>query len=177
MEHTKISADKVRIGQMRYFDMERNGTEIPEDKAYAFLVNIGGVYINPFDPLEEIPVYDRGREENYTLDGEPYGTKIKLVSGEVKEGLCYVLEKADGREIFDKEEVTMQDLVNYMLSSKDFFFDRINIDRDGHWNYRNSWNYGYNYRYTPELMRDDRIKRMNLFKYLNRKEKTLVKTK
>ena len=67
MRHTKISADKVRIGQMRYFDIERNGTEIPEDKAYAFLVKVNGVYINPFNPFEEIPVYDRTKYTNTTL--------------------------------------------------------------------------------------------------------------
>ena len=170
MKHTKISADKVRIGQMRYFDMEGNGTEIPKEKGYAFLVNINGVYINPFSPFEEIPVYDRGREQNYTLDGEPYGTKIKIASGEVKEGPCYVLEKDDGREIFDKEEVTMKDLEDYMFASQDFFFDRMEVAKANRWKPKEML-----YRYTQ--MSDDYIKLMNLDMYLNEKEKAVVKIK
>ena len=168
MRHTKISADKVRIGQVRYFDMERNATEIPEDKAYAFLVNINGVYINPFSPLEEVPVYDRTNYTNTTLDGESFGTKIVLASGEVKEGFCYVLEKISGKEIFNKDIVTIRDLEDYMFDTNDFFFDRLTVGKDGRWKPREAL-----YRYMQ--MEDDYIKKMKLDMYLNREEK--IKTK
>ncbi|MBR2679022.1 MAG: hypothetical protein IKE63_06355 [Bacilli bacterium] len=169
MRHTKISADKVRIGQVRYFDIERNATEIPEDKAYAFLINVNGVYINPFNPLEELPVYDRERGENYTLDGVPHGTKIKLVNGEVKEGPCYVLEKTDGREIFDKDIVTISDMEDYMFASNNFFVDRMDVAKANRWKPKEML-----YRYFQ--MEEDYIQKMNLDMYLNR-EKEKVNTK
>ncbi len=170
MRHTKISADKVRIGQMRYFDIERNGTEILEDKAYAFLVKVNGVYINPFNPFEEIPVYDRTKYTNTTLDGESYGTKIELACGEVKEGPCYVLEKLDGRDIFDKEEITISDMEDYMFASQDFFFDRMEVAKNNRWKPKEML-----YRYTQ--MGDDYIKMMNLDMYLSREEKAIEKVK
>ena len=170
MKHTKISADKVRIGQMRYFDKKGNGTEIPEEKAYAFLVNVNGVYINPFNPFEEVPVYDRTNYTNTTLDGVSYGTKIVLASGEVKDGPCYVLEKGDGREIFDKEEVTIKDLEDYMFASQDFFFDRMEVAKANRWKPKEML-----YRYTQ--MGDDYIKMMNLDMYLSREEKAIEKVK
>ena len=169
MRNAKISADKVRIGQVRYFDIERNATEIPEDKAYAFLVNINGVYINPFSPLEEVPVYDRTDYSNYTLDGIPHGTKIVLASGKVKEGPCYVLKKISGKDIFNKEVVTIKDLEDYMFASEDFFFDRLTVVKDGRWKPK-EMTYGY---FQKE---NDYLKKMKLDMYLTREE-SVVKTK
>lgn len=169
MKHTKISADKVRIGQVRYFDTEVNASEIPEEKAYAFLVDVNGTYINPFNPLEEVPVYDRVNYTNTLSNGETYGTKIVLVNGEVKDGMCYILEKMDGRDIFDKEMVTLNDLKDYMLKSTDFFVDRMEAVNDGRLKPKE-----LAYRYTQ--MQDDYIKKMKLDMYLNREdEKVKIK--
>lgn len=163
MGHTKISADKVRIGQIRYFDAEMNASEIPEEKAYAFLVDINGTYINPFNPLEEVPVYDRVNYTNTTLDGETYGTKIKLVNGEVQEGMCYILEKGDGRDIFDKDIVSLKDMEDYMFKSSDFFVDRLSAAKKRGLKPRDM-----TYRYVQ--MEEDYIKKMYLDMYLNRGE-------
>lgn len=169
MKHTKISADKVRIGQVRYFDTTVNASEIPEEKAYAFLVNINGTYVNPFNPLEEVPVYDRVNYTNSLSNGESYGTKIKLVNGEVKDGMCYILEKKDGRDIFDKEMVTLNDMKDYMLKTTDFFVDRMEAVNDGRLKPKE-----LAYRYAQ--MEDDYIKKMKLDIYLQReKEKVKIK--
>lgn len=169
MKHTKISADKVRIGQIRYFDVERNASEIPEEKAYAFLVNVNGVYINPFNPLEEVPVYDRVNYTNTLSNGESFGTKIKLVNGEVREGMCYILEKMNGRDIFNKDMVTINDMKDYMLKSSDFFVDRMNAVNNGSLKPKE-----LAYRYAQ--MEDDYIKKMKLDIYLKReKEKEYTK--
>ena len=170
MRNTKIEANRLRLARLRYFDEVANAVEIPSEEAYAFLVDVHGTYINPFNPFEEVPVYDRTNYTNTTLDGVSYGTKIVLASGEVKDGPCYVLEKNDGREIFDKEEVTIKDLEDYMFASQDFFFDRMEVAKANRWKPKEML-----YRYTQ--MSDDYIKLMHLDMYLNREEKALEKVK
>ena len=48
MRNEKIKTSKIKLAQMRYFDAERNGSEIPVEKCYAFLIDI-----NEFDKLPE----------------------------------------------------------------------------------------------------------------------------
>ena len=127
MRHTNIEASRVRLAQVRYFNAKENASEIPEEKAYAFLVNVNGTYINPFNPLEEVPVYDRVWYGNVREDGESYGTKIVLVNGEVQEGVCYILESFDVRDIFEKEVISMKDIEDYMFDSDAYFIDRIEL--------------------------------------------------
>lgn len=134
MRNKEISADKVRLAQVRYFDVEANASEIPEEKGYVFLVNINGTYINPFNPIEEVPVYDRTWYSNTTWAGREFGTKIVLVQGEVQEGICYILEWEKGKDIFDKDVVSLKEIEDYMFESDDFFIDRLEISRDRRWN-------------------------------------------
>lgn len=129
MRNTSVEADRVRLAKVRYFDEEENAVEIPVEEAYAFLVNVNGTYINPFNPLEEVPVYERAWYGNYTKDGEAYGTKIILKNGKVQEGMCYVLEKDSAKEIFEQDEISIKDMEEYILSSEKYFIDRLDITK------------------------------------------------
>lgn len=130
MRNERVDAKRLRVAQVRYFDVEKNASEIPEETAYVFLVNVNGTYINPFNPLEEVPVYDRAWYGNVTENGESYGTKIVLVNGEVQEGVCYILESFDVRDIFEKEVISMKDIEDYMFDSKLYFIDRIELNEN-----------------------------------------------
>ena len=130
MKSTNVNTSKLRLAQVRYFDEEKNGTEIPRIKAYAFLQEVNGVYVNLLDPTEELPVYERTPYTNTTLDGEDFGTKIILAQGEEKEGPCFVLEKVNVRELFGRDIVTIEDVEKYVLKSEMFFVDRMSLIKE-----------------------------------------------
>ena len=50
-----------------------------------------------------MPIYDRTNYSNTTLDGEDYGSILKLVSRNVESGPCYVIEKLNMEDIFGSE--------------------------------------------------------------------------
>ena len=130
MRNLEVDVARIRLAQLRKYDVKRSASEIPEEnsKAYAILVEVNGTYINVLNPLEELPVYDRTPYANTTKDGvHDYGNKIVLVNGEEKDGPCYILEKEDMKYEFRKERVSIKDIENYVLSSKLFFADRIKL--------------------------------------------------
>ena len=131
----EIKTNRLKLAQVRFFSEKHNGVEIPEKPAYAFLVKLGeDNYFNPFNLEREYPVYDRTFYAQCDRNGNDYGTIIRLVSGEVKSGPCYVLEKKNnpldftgfGRLCLD-DSVSIEKLEEYMLSSDLFFIDRVNI--------------------------------------------------
>ena len=135
IEDRKLKAKNIKLAKIKYFDADyKNGlggaeVDAPID-AYAFLVKINGAYINIFDPTEELPIYDRTNYSNITLDGEDYGSILKLVSGNVESGPCYVIEKLNMEDIFGSERsenLTPAVLKQYMYNSKKFFVDRLNL--------------------------------------------------
>ena len=130
MKDVKVDSSRLRLAQVRYFNKEMNGVSIPSQSAYAFLVNVNGTYVNIVNPIEELPVYDRVPYTNTTLDGEDYGTKLVLINGEVQDGVCYVLERTKIEDLFDKKEVYISDLEDYIMKSDKFFIDRIDLLRD-----------------------------------------------
>ena len=68
-----------------------------------------------------MPIYDRTNYSNTTLDGEDYGSILKLVSGNVESGPCYVIEKLNMEDIFGSERsenLTPAVLKQYMYNSK-----------------------------------------------------------
>lgn len=163
MKNIEIKANKVRLAQVRYFDVEENASEIPHEPAYAFLIKVNGVYINPFNPIEEVPVYERVWYSNTTWEGREFGTKIVLAQGEVQEGKCYILELEMGKKLFDKDMITIKDLEDYMFNSEDFFVDRLEVGKNKPWKPKEML-----LRYKQ--MQSDYIKMLNLEEYLNKEE-------
>jgi len=122
-----INTKKLRLGQVRYFDTKTNSSEIPELSVYAFLYEVNGTYVNVLDFTRDYPVFDRYIYTNYASTGEAYGNKIQLVNGELKDGLCYILERGDASRLLGKDEVTLNDLLLYVINSDKFFIDRISL--------------------------------------------------
>ena len=123
-----MKSENVRLARVRYYDVERNGLEVDDINAYAFLLKTGTSYINIFDMTSNYPVFDRVPYSNTTKNGEDYGTKVIQISGDPdKSGLCYVLEATTGKSLFNLDEVTDELLKIYMIHSNKFFVDRMNI--------------------------------------------------
>ena len=163
MENRMIKTENLRLARVKYFDVEHNGAELTEHEVYAFLESIGGKYVNVFHPTEELPVYDRAPYANVTRDGEDYGNRLFHLSGDVANGPCYVLDLVSVSKMLGKEDISLSALKEYVLSSKNFFLDRISLIQQEKGVRK--------VRMLPQLMEDTR--RMNAFQeYLDGHSKT-----
>lgn len=131
MDIVNITTERLKLAQVRFYSESHRGVEIPREKAYAFLYRLeDDQYINLLDPLNELPVYERVPYANSFQNGESYGTKISLVSGDSKSGACYVMENIGFDRIFEEKTITMDQLKKYILASDKFFIDRPKIVED-----------------------------------------------
>lgn len=127
--NTLLSVKNIRRAQIRYFEVGKNGCEIPDIKAYIYFYKINEqYYINMFHPYEECNVYDRVPYSNETKSGESFGTMLKLVTGKEEDGVCYVLDK-NSDAISDVEYISIEDLQKKILMMDEFVVDRIFIEQ------------------------------------------------
>ena len=126
-----INTSRVRLAQVRYFDVSRKASELPINKAYVVLANVNGTYVNILNPFCELPVFERSSYHNVNSLGEDYGNKLYLVNGELQDGECLILENVDMKKELKKEKVTIEDIEEYVLTSNRFFVDRINLLKSG----------------------------------------------
>ena len=105
---------------MKYYSKEDNGIEYSDPLTYAFIVDLdNGEFANPFDVIEDFPVFKRVPYANYTQDGESYGTKVLLVSNVDKTGACYVLNKSVAEMGIKDDIVSSEQLIDYMFQNTD----------------------------------------------------------
>lgn len=124
----EIKTKDLQTVGIRYFNEKENGIELSRNLGYAFLVKVGeGLYVNPFNPLEMYPVFERLPYANVTRDGEEFGNKVALISGEAKTGPCYLNVAGVGSNIFSRDTVTIDELENFMLDSSFYFVDRYDV--------------------------------------------------
>ena len=164
-----ISVERIKKAQLRYFDKEHNGVEVPDFKAYTIFIKLEDTYMNLFNGLEELNVYERLPYSNSTQSGEDFGTKIRLVCGKEENGVCYVLETTDMEELKGLDSVTETDLYKIVLDSEDFYFDRIDL--------LNAYPHMVGFIERMKIMKKDKPMRDKLFKYLGSKEKEKVMKK
>lgn len=127
-KNQKISTENLRPVGLRYFSEKENGMEVSKNLGYAFLVKVDeNLYINPFEPLETYPLFDRLPYTNVTSYGEEFGSKIELVCGEEKTGPCYITLAEDSTKIFKKDSITVGELEDFILRSRYYFMDRREI--------------------------------------------------
>ena len=123
---SKIKTDKLHLAQYRYYEVGK-GSEIPPISAYCILAEVNGNYYNVLNPFLELPVYGRSNVSNTTRDGEYFGSKIVLKSGEEKDGLCYIMEFGNMEKKFKNKEVSVDEIESYVFNSPLFFWDRLDI--------------------------------------------------
>ena len=126
MNDMQLPVKRIRRAQIRYFETEFNACEIPDFSAYTYFLKVDGTYINIFHPTEECNVYERVPVPNYTKSGESFGSKIKLVTGNVEDGVCYILDNPD-RLISNEEYISVKDFENMIINMEEFVVDRIDI--------------------------------------------------
>lgn len=127
-KNQEISTKNIRAVGLRYFSEEDNGIELSKNLGYAFLVKVGeDFYINPFNPLEGYPLFERVPYSNVTIYGEEFGSKVSLVCGEEKTGPCYITLADDATQIFKKDTVTVGEVEDLILRSPYYFMDRHDI--------------------------------------------------
>ena len=162
-----IDLKRLKLAKVRYYDAENNGAELSDIDAYAFLINVNGHYINLFDPIEELPVYDRTFYTNTTRRGDDFGTLIKHIDGAIEDGPCYILERMDLGRIFKGDTIKISELVNYIFKSDKFFVDRLNLYKENKGSLpRNT--------ISKNKLKEDVLKMFRLEEYLNGHERTKV---
>ena len=127
MRKKDIETKRIRLGKVTYFDTKNNGSRVPEVDAYVLLIKLNGIYINPFNLADEMPIYDRVPYSNTTRGGEDYGTKIVHVQGKEEDGRCIVLDTVKGEELFGEGTIELDQLEEYVIQSNKFFIDRIDL--------------------------------------------------
>lgn len=124
-----MNSKNIHIAQIRRMTFNHRGNlaaEIPQEiKAFAFLLEKDGEYINILDPMEDYPVYERRPGSNFTLDWEEYGSVIARVSGEEKTGPIYLLEKYHGIKVLRKENVSYEELRDYVINNRSSYFPAL----------------------------------------------------
>ncbi len=124
----KIDSSKIRIADLRYYE-ENKGIELSDSLSKVILVDYSGdgSYFNPFSLEEEYPIFKRAPISNVRNDGISYGTKMYYVGNELVTGPCWVLTNVDFGEVSGISSVSMSDLEDYILTSPEFFKDRVLI--------------------------------------------------
>ena len=127
VKNVEIDSSKLKLAQIRYFDMESKASKLPEENAYVFLIEVDGKYVNVLDSTQELPVFARSPYSNITMDGVEFGNQIYLVNGELKDGPCFIIENINLKHEFKKDKILIKELENYIINSDKFFIDRIKI--------------------------------------------------
>lgn len=127
MKTCTIPVERIKKAQIRYYDVEHNGVEIPELKAYTIFIKMGDMYVNLFNSFLEFNVYERVPYYNTTSNGEDFGSKIRLIQGKVESGECYVLESKSMTELEGMDTISIDALYKIILKSEDFYADRMEL--------------------------------------------------
>lgn len=113
--------DNLFIAELRWLD-EGKGIEYDKPLSYVILNKNNNQYYNVFDIYESYPVFARSRTySNCTRDGVEYGTKMIYKGGELEDGPCWVI---DSTFPLEKEELSIDELKDFILKDERFFKDR-----------------------------------------------------
>ena len=123
-----IKVKDLKIADVRYFDGAHNGLEFTEPLSRVVLLNRGDTYINLLNPGEIAPIYSRIPNTTNAYSTEDYfGTKIKHESGMERTGEAWLLTDVDFRCIFPSDEVTIDDVEDYVLRSCYYYHNRAEV--------------------------------------------------
>ena len=123
----KISSNFIKMVDLRYY-VDGRGIELGDTLSKGVLVDFGnGRYVNPFCISDSYPIFKRDFSSNTTVDGHSFGTRVCHVSNKLVTGPCWILDNKDFSLIIGKSEISLEDLENYILTSNEFYKDRIRI--------------------------------------------------
>ena len=120
-----INVKDLTVADVRYFDQAHNGLEYTEPVSRVVLLNRGDTYINLLNPGEIAPIYRRIPNTTNAYSTEDYfGTKIQHVCGVERTGEAWLLEDVDFSLVFHENEVTIEDVEDYVLRSNYYYHNR-----------------------------------------------------
>jgi hypothetical protein len=120
--------NKLHLAEVKYFDIKHNGIELTDPAAVAIIYGEDGQYINPLCHYEEFPTFKRSCVPNYNgSTNEYFGSKVVQLTEECSTGPCWLIR--DNNDFKDKldEQVTLEELEEYVLASPYYFKDRLDI--------------------------------------------------
>lgn len=120
----KFNTSDLYLAEVKYADKEK-GIEVMEPISYAFVYHQDNSFYNVITK-EEHPTYERVPYPNRTIDGEDYGTKVKLLNDIDITGECYLLI-SNCKDLFKEDKVSKDTIDEYMLNSTYYFKDRVGI--------------------------------------------------
>lgn len=121
----KFNTSDLYLAEVKYADKEKE-IEVMEPISYAFVYHKDNSFYNVITK-EEHPTYERVPYPNITIDGEDYGTKVKLLNGIDATGECYLLTSINCRELFNEDKAYLETIEDYILNSSYYFKDRVDI--------------------------------------------------
>ena len=123
----EISSKCIKLVDLKYY-VDGCGVEHGESLSKGILVDFGnGRYVNPFCIYDSYPIFERSHSSNTTFDGHSFGTRVCHVANKLVTGPCWVLDNKDFSKEIGKDEISLDDLENFILTSNDFYKDRIRI--------------------------------------------------
>jgi len=117
-----FKTNNIKVGTLRYYDEEK-GVDVLTPTAFGLFIMTDQTYVNFLENSDQYPIFSN----------ESYEDKLVLVKSMndiLKSGPCWVLENYDFRDVFGKEEIDEDSLLEYIVWSKRFFKDRENIVRE-----------------------------------------------
>ena len=127
----KVNTSDLKLAEVRYYDVPHNGLEYTKPLAYVVLLNRGDTYVSLLNPGDIAPIYERVPYTSNAVGTEDYiGTKIRQVSGESVSGEAWLLTDFDFTTKFDRKDVEIEAVEDFVLGSGLFFKDRISLAQD-----------------------------------------------
>lgn len=123
----RFKTKDIKLAELKYYDKDHGGMEYMNSLSLIFVVKFGDEYVNLLNIYEAYQTYERVPYSNTTNDGEDFGTMISLVSGVERNGPCWLLTGQRANDLFEEETISIEELEDYVLDSKDYFKDRYNI--------------------------------------------------
>lgn len=115
----------IRLVELRYYE-DGKVVDLSRTLSFGIFVKIGGNYFNFLNMLDEYPIL----EDMSCVDFiENCGNKIMTDSINISEytGYCWLAKDENFEEIFQKEEIDKDTLIDYIVWSKQFFKDRKDV--------------------------------------------------
>ena len=128
MDKMIFDRKKLHLAEVKYFDVKRNGIELTDPASMVIIYGEDGKYLNPLCHCEEFPTFRRTHVPNYDGRLDVYfGTKIEQLTEDCSTGPCWLIrDRSDLEEKLD-DQVTLEELEEYVLASPYYFKDRLDI--------------------------------------------------